>query len=160
MVGLAFLLLCLNPVGLGSASAQAESSFSFSLPGSSLAACWFYGVSFTAAEGQQITAQWNENFTDAGPVSVDFYIAPLTAVRQIWLCEDGPVYSYWNDGAYGTARWIAPSTGAYAVVVVNYSWYPVSGTISIMPTNGTLSATSMGPSTVRRIRIICSIQTC
>lgn len=132
------------------ASAQASSAFSFTLQGSSAAACWYYGVSFGATEGQQVTVQWSENQSGIGPVSMDFYIAPLTSIQQVWSCDGGPVNLYWNDGAYGTANLSAPSTAAYAALVVNYSQYPVSGTFSITTPNGTLSPTAIGPSTARR----------
>lgn len=156
------LMLLIITVGAATwlpASAQSSSAFPFTLQGSYLVGCWFYGVRFNAAEGQQVTVQWNQNPTDVGPVSVNFYIAPLAAVQQIWLCDDGPVYLYWNDGALGTANWAVPSTGAYAALIVNYSQYPVSGTISITNVNGTLTVAPIGPSVARRRLLICIMPT-
>jgi hypothetical protein len=132
------------------AFAQTPSSFSFSFPGSSLVTCWFYGLGFDATQGQQVTVKWSENPLPGGPISLDFYIVPLASLHQIWLCEDGPVYLYWNDGAFGTVNWSAPSASGYAVLLVNYSYYPVSGRISVTGINFTLSASPIGPSTVRR----------
>jgi len=132
------------------ASAQASSAFSFTLQGSSAVACWYYGISFSATQGQQVTVQWSENQSGVGPVSMDFYIAPLASIHQVWSCDDEPVNLYWNDGAFGNANWSPPSTGAYAALVVNYSQYQVSGAISITTPNGTLSPTAIGPSTARR----------
>jgi len=148
--GLGLVLLTLSSIGLIPLSGQSSPAFPFTLQGSSLASCWYYGVGFSAAGGEQITAQWSEAPSPVGPVSVNFYIAKLTAVHQTWLCDQGPVNLYWNDGAYGTANWAVPSTGGYAVLVVNYSQYLVSGTISVTIVNATISATPIGPSPVRR----------
>lgn len=153
--GIALVFLTLGTTGLLPVIAQAPSTFSFSLQESSLVTCWYYGVSFDGTQGQQFTVQWSENPSAVGPVSVNFYIAPLMVARQNWLCDKGPVNLYWADGAYGTANWFAPSTGAYAVLVLNYGPYPVSGTISVTTVNATLSATPMGPTAVRRIVPSC-----
>jgi hypothetical protein len=148
--GFVLVLIAMGAFILLPASAQAPSAFSFTLPGGSLVSCWYYGVSFTATEGQRLTLQWSENPSGIGPVSLDFYIVPLASIQRIWLCEEGPVSLYWNDGAYGTANWAAPSTGGYAVLLINYSYHTVPGMISVTATNATLSATPIGPSTVRR----------
>jgi CubicO group peptidase (beta-lactamase class C family) len=132
------------------ASAQTPSALSFTLPGGSLVSCWFYGVSFSATEGQKLTLQWSENPSASGPVSLDFYIVPLASIQRVWLCEEGPVSLYWNDGAYGTANWAAPSTGGYVVLLVNYSYHSVSATISVTGVNATISTTPIGPNPVRR----------
>ena len=147
--GLALVLLTLGSVGLAPATAQASSVFPFSLQESSSVLCWFSGVVFDGVQGQQFTLQWNQTLTARGPVSVDFYIAPLPAIQQVWFCDNGPMYLYFNDGAYGAANWFAPLTGAYAVLVLNFMAYPVSGSISITTANATLSATPIGPSAVR-----------
>lgn len=133
------------------ATAQAPTAFSFTLQKSSLADCWYFGVSFSATAGQPFTIQWSEGPSAAGPVSVNFYIAPVAAVQQVWLCDNGPVNLYWNDGAYGTPNWAPPATGGYAALIVNYSKYSVSGMISITTANATVSATPIGPTTVRRV---------
>lgn len=131
-------------------SAQTPSTFSFTLQESSPGACWFYGVGFSAMEGQQLTVQWGENLSAVGPVSMDFYIAPLSAVQAFWRCDTGPAYIYWNEGAFGTANWTASSTGEYAVLLVNYSSYSLSGTVSVTAVNATISASPIGPGTVIR----------
>ena len=152
---LALTFLALGSIGSPPAMAQSPSAFSFTLQESSLVGCWYYGVSFDGTQGQQFTAQWSQSPSAVGPVSVNFYISPLEAVQQIWLCDKGPVNIYWDDGAYGTANWAPPSTGGYAVLVVNYGPYPVSGTISITSGNATLSATPIGPAFARRIVPSC-----
>ena len=147
--GLALVFLTLGWVGLLPAMTRTQSAFPFTLQGSSPVVCWFSGVVFDGTQGQQFTLQWNETLSARGPVSVDFYIAPLAAIQRMWFCDNGPVYLYFNDGAYGTANWSAPSTGAYAALILNFSPYPVSGTTSIITVNATLSATPIGPGTVR-----------
>jgi CubicO group peptidase (beta-lactamase class C family) len=139
-------LLVLVVVGVAttsaSASGQASSSFSFSLQGSSLTQCWFYAVGFTAAEGEKFLVVWNE--TNFPPVSMNFYIIPQSSLREIWDCLDGPVTLYSNDGAIGSATWVAPSEGSYVVLLVNYSYSSVSGAVSIAAVNATISATPIG----------------
>jgi len=147
--GLALVFLTLGWVGLLPAMARTQSAFPFTLQGSSPVVCWFSGVVFDGTQGQQFSLQWNETPSVRGPVSVDFYIAPLPAIQQVWYCDNGPVYLYFNDGAYGAANWFAPLTGAYAVLVLNFMAYPVSGSISVTTANATLSATPIGPSAVR-----------
>lgn len=150
--GFMLVFLSVGSVGLLPVTAEAHSAFAFTLQESTPGLCWYFGVGFTATEGEQFAVQWSQNASAVyAPVSVDFYIAPLLAVQQNWLCNVGPPqYMYWNDGAYGTANWGAPSTGPYAAVVVNYSQYPISGAISITTPNATLSATPIGPNFVRR----------
>lgn len=155
--GFMLMFLTLGSVGLLPVTAQASSAFSFTLQESTPGLCWYFGVGFNATEGQRFTVQWSQNASAVNaPVSVNFYIAPLPGVYQNWLCDVGPVqYLYWNDGAYGTANWSAPSTGPYAALVVNYSQYPISGTISVTTVNATVSVTPIGPNTVRRIPQYC-----
>jgi len=138
--------------------AQPPSAFSFTLQGSSMSACWIYRISFSATQGQQFTVRWDQNQTGVGPVSLNLYIARSAEVDKIWLCDDGPVSLYWRDGAYGTVNWAAPSTGGYAIVLVNYSYNSISGAISLTTINATLSATAMGPTTVRRKPPVCFSQ--
>ena len=148
---LGILLLSLT-VGAAFPFAYGETSpaFSFNLPPSSLVDCWFSGVTFQATQGQAITVQWSENLSSAGPISMDFYIVPASSFRQHWFCDEGPAYVYWNDGAYGIANWVAPWTGGYAAILVNYGSYSVSGTMSVTTPNATVSANPLGLSTVRR----------
>ena len=152
-LGFALVFLILAPAGLIPAAAQASSVLSFTLQQSTPALCWFFGAGFNATSGQRFTVRWTQNPSAVNaPVSVNFYIAPLPAVYVNWVCDVGPpAYLYWNDGAYGTATWSAPSTGLYAAVVLNYSQYPVSGTISVTTANANVSVTPIGPRFVRRI---------
>jgi hypothetical protein len=148
--GFVLLFLALGATNSLPASAQTPSTFSFTLQGSSISTCWYYGVSFRATQGQLLTLKWSENPSGVGSVSLDFYVVPLVSIQRIWLCDEGPVSLYWNDGAYGTANWAAPSTGGYAILLVNYSYHSVSGMISITAVNTTLSVTPMGSGAVRR----------
>lgn len=150
MAAVTLTLITLAAVSTLPVSAQTPSAFQFTLPSGSLTACWYYGVSFGVTQGQQVTVNWSENTSESGPVSLDFYIVPEMSLGQLWLCQQGPVNVYYDDGAIGTASWTAPITGGYAVLLVNYSYYSVSGVISITPTNATLSASPVGPSSVRR----------
>ena len=152
---LALMFLTLGSVGLAPATGQASAAFAFTLQESSVVACRFFGAVFDGAQGQQFALQWNETPSARGPVSVNFYIVPLAAIQKMWFCDDGPVYLYFNDGAYGTANWSAPSTGTYTAFILNSSPYPVSGTISVTTLHATLSATPIGPSTVRRLPQNC-----
>ena len=136
-----FLILAVLGVLTGRATA-AQSSFSFSLQGSSLLQCWSYAVGFTASEGEQFIILWNE--TNFPPVSINFYIVPRAWLNVPWNCLDGPQTLYFNDGAIGTATWAAPVAGNYAVVLANYSTSQVSGAVSIAAVNATVSANPIG----------------
>jgi len=137
------LFLTLSVVGvLTGPTTATESSFSFSLQGSSLLQCWFYAVGFAAGDGEQFIILWNE--TNFPPVSVNFYIVPRAWLNVPWNCLDGPQTLYFNDGAIGTATWAAPAAGNYAVVLVNYSTSNVSGAVSIAAVNATVSANPIG----------------
>ena len=151
-LALAFTLLVitLSAAPALPASAQAQRGFSFTLPPSFLAGCWFFGVNFDAAQGQRVVVQWSENTNGTIPVSLDFYIVPEVVFQQPWLCDDGPVNTYSADGAFGTANWAAPSGDGYTALVVNYGYYPVSGMIFVSAPNATLSASPVGPYLVRR----------
>lgn len=146
LLGVLVILGCLCAVA-PQAWAQPSSSFAFSLPGSSLTQCWFYAVGFNATQGEQIVVLWNE--TNFPPVSINFYIVPQTSLHRVWDCSDGPQTLYFTDGATGTAKWSAPSTGDYAVVVANYQYYNVSGALSIQAVNAILSAAPIGYGAVR-----------
>jgi len=129
---------------------QGPSTFPFNLPSSSVVDCWFFALTFQATQGRAVTFQWSENLSSAGPISMDFYIVPASSFRSHWYCDQGPAYVYFNNGAYGVAHWVAPSTDGYAAILVNYGYYAVSGAISITTPNATVSANPLGPSTVRR----------
>jgi hypothetical protein len=150
-LGLALVSLALG-VGMPvSVYAQVPSAYSFTLQGSSLVTCWYFGVEFSASPGEPVVVQWNENITGYGPIAFAVYIISLKSAPPVWFCDEGPVYVYWNQGAYGTANWSAPSAGGYAVLLVNTSLYAISGTISITSPNATLSPSPIGPATVRRV---------
>jgi len=152
--GFALILLTVDSIGIQPTLAQTSTEFSFTLQASSLTDCWYFGIAFSATDGQQFVVQWNENPTVVGPVSVDFYITPLDTIHHPWLCDNGPTDLYWNDGAYGTANWFAPSSSAYAAIIVNYSQYTISGTLSIAGINATVLTTPIGPmTTIRRLPI-------
>lgn len=144
-------LLVLMVMGAAGTSASASTpepaSFAFSLQGSSLTQCWFYAVGFKAVGGEQLLVSWDE--TNFPPVSMNFYIVSQASLREAWNCFDGPAMLYFNDGAIGSASWTAPSEGSYAVLLVNYSYYPISGAVSISAVNGTVSLTPIGYGAVR-----------
>jgi hypothetical protein len=148
LVGL-FLILALVDVLTAHATAT-QSSFSFSLQGSSLLQCWFYAVGFTADEGEHFVILWNE--TNFPPISVNFYLVPRAWLDVPWNCFDGPQTLYFNDGAIGSATWTAPVVGNYAVVLVNYSTSNVSGAVSIAAVNATVSANTIGYGAVLQYR--------
>jgi hypothetical protein len=148
-IGILLLSLSVG-AALPFAYGQSTSGFPFNLPPASLSSCWFFGVTFQATQGQAITVRWSENLTSAGSISMDFYIVPASSFRSHWFCDDGPSSVYWNDGAYGIANWVAPWTGGYAAILVNYGYYSVSGTLSVTTPNATVSANALGLSTVKR----------
>jgi len=152
--GFALILLSLGSAVIQPTFAQASSAFPFTLPASSLALCWYFGAAFSATGGQQFVVQWNQTLTGSVPVSVNFYITQLDMIHNPWLCDNGPTDLYWNDGAYGTVNWSAPSAGPYAAIVVNYSGYQISGMLSVATINATISASPIGPlTTIRRLPI-------
>lgn len=129
-------------------SAQTNPTYSFSLSGTSIASCWYWGVMFNASQGQRFSVKWSE--TGGPPTSLDLYIVAPASISQRWLCDTGPVELYYNSGAFGTANWAAPSAGKYVVLVVNNNYYPASGTLSIMAANATVTATTIGYATARQ----------
>jgi len=111
-------------------------SLTFNLPGASIPACWYWAVGFQASQGEEVGVQWNETgFPSSSPTSLDVYIAPLAALHQIWYCTQGPLYLYYDSGAFGSLHWEAPSAGAYAVYVVNYHWDPIRGSLTVNAQN-------------------------
>ena len=148
---LAYLLILTVVVSISPSpvSGQAYQISSFSLSGTSLVSCWYWGVTFNATQGQSFNVKWNE--TDSIPNSLDFYIVAPSATREIWFCDTGPVWLYSNSGAFGSANWAAPSAGRYIVLLVNNNYSPVSGTLSIMAVNATVTATSIGYATAATI---------
>jgi hypothetical protein len=129
-------------------SGQAYQTSSFSLSGTSLASCWYWGVTFNATQGQTFSVKWNE--TDSIPTSLDVYIVAPSAAREIWFCDTGPVWLYSNSGAFKSVSWTAPSADRYMVLLVNNNYSPVSGTLSIMAVNATVTSTSIGYATARQ----------
>ena len=68
-------------------------------------------------------------------------IVSPSSIREVWFCDTGPVWLYSNSGAFGSANWAVPSAGEYVVLLVNYNYGSVSGTLSIMAVNTTVAAT-------------------
>jgi len=123
-------------------SAQAYQSYSFSLSGLSYMSCWYWAVMFNATQGQRFNVKWNE--TAGIPTSLDLYITNLSSFGQVWVCDRGPVSLYSNTGAFGSANWAAPSAGEFTVLLVNYNYNSVSGTLSITAANATVTGTPLG----------------
>ncbi len=124
-------------------SGQGYQTLSFSLSGtlSSGYSCWYWAVRFNANQGQRFSVKWNE--TSDTPTSLELYIVAPSASRG-WFCDTGPVDLYYNSGAYGSMNWAAPYAGEYIVLVVNDNLGSVSGTLSIMAVNATVTATPLG----------------
>jgi hypothetical protein len=142
-------LLILAVVGSFASStvlSQTYLTYSFSLNASSSGSCWYWGLSFDATQGQRFSVTWNE--TGGTPTSMDLYIvAPSASSSSIsgdWSCYSGPAAFFYNSGAFGSASWAAPSAGEYAVLLVNTYYNPVSGTLSIMAANATMTVTYVG----------------
>jgi hypothetical protein len=147
---LAYLLI-LGVVGsfaLSPVSGQAYQTYSFSLRGTSYVSCWYWGVMFNATQGQRFSVKWNE--TDSIPTSLDLYVVAPSVSREVWSCDTGPVWLYSNSGAFGSANWAAPSAGEYVVLLLNDNYGSVSGTLSIMAVNATVTVTSLGYAMARQ----------
>lgn len=147
---LAYLLILavVGSIASSSVSGQAYQTSSFSLSRTLLVSCWYWGVTFNATLGQRFSVRWNE--TDNIPTALDLYIVAPPAVHEIWFCDNGPVSLYSNSGAFGSANWAAPSVGEYIVLLVNENNSTISGTLSIMAVNATVTATSIGYATARQ----------
>jgi hypothetical protein len=146
---LAYLLILAVVTSITSSAVSGQASqISFSLNGTSLVSCWYWGVTFNATQGQRFSVQWNE--TGGTPTSLDLYIVAPSAVREIWFCDTGPVWLYSSSGAFGSANWATPSAGEYVVLLVNNNFSPVSGSLSIMAVNATVTATPIGYATARQ----------
>jgi len=125
--------LVIPPLVFGQGTAV---SLAFDLQGASVPVCWYWAVGFQASQGEEVGVQWSESgFPISSPTSLDVYIAPLTVLHQNWYCTQGPVYLYYDSGAFGSLQWEAPSAGNFAVYVVNYHWDPVMGTVTINAEN-------------------------
>jgi hypothetical protein len=144
------ILVVVGSISSSPVSGQTYQTSSFSLGGTSLVSCWYSGVRFDATQGQRFSVKWNETETDSIPNSLDLYIVAPSAIREIWFCDTGPVWLYSNSGAFGLANWAAPSAGEYIVLLVNNNYSPVSGTLSVMAVNATVTATSIGYATARQ----------
>jgi len=123
-------------------SGQTYPAYSFSLPGTSYVSCSYWGVTFNATQGEQFMVKVSE--TGSIPTSLDLYIANPSSIGEVWFCDTGPVSLYSNSGAFETSHWIAPSAGEYVVLLVNYNYGSVSGTLSIAAVNATVTATPIG----------------
>jgi hypothetical protein len=148
IIAYVLILAVLVSFASSSVSAQTYPASSFSLGGTSAVACWYWGVMFNATQGQRFTVTWSE--TGGPPTSLDLYIVTPSSLSERWFCDTGPVELYYNSGAFGSANWIARSGGEYIVLVVNDNFGSVSGTLSIMAANATVTATSIGYAMARQ----------
>jgi len=149
---LAYLLIlaAVGSITSSPVSGQAYQTASFSLSGISLVSCWYWGVTFNATLGQRFSVKWNETETNSIPTALDLYIVAPSATREIWFCDMGPVSLYSNSGAFGSANWAAPSAGEYVILLANNNYSPVSGTLSIIAVNATVTVTPIGYATARQ----------
>jgi len=122
-------------------SGQANPTYSFSFSGMSYVSCSYFGVEFNATQGEQVSVKVSETSI---PTSLDLYVVNPSSIGQVWFCDIGPVWLYSNSGAFETANWITPSTGEYVVLLVNNNFRSVSGTLSIMAVNATVTTTPIG----------------
>ena len=127
-------------------SGQPYPTYSFSLSGTSYVSCSYWGVMFNATQGEQFVVKVSETGI---PTSLDLYIVNPSSIGVVWFCDTGPVWLYSNSGAFGTSNWVAPSAGEYVVLLVNYNYGSVSGTLSVTAVNATVTATSIGYATAR-----------
>ena len=144
-------LLILGVVGSFAASpvsGQTYPTYSFWLSGTSYVSCWYFAVIFNATQGQRFIVKWNE--TGGIPTSLDLYIVAPSPIRQVWSCDTGPVWLYYNSGAFGSANWAAPYAGDFIVFLANNNYNPVSGTLSITAVNATVTATPLGYARARQ----------
>jgi hypothetical protein len=148
MIVSVLILAVVGSFASSSVLGQTYPTYSFSLSPPSLTYCWYWGVMFNATQGQRFTVTWNE--TGGPPTSLDLYVVAPSATRESFPCDTGPVWLYYNSGAYGSAKWAAPSSGEYIVLVVNENYRSISGTLSIMAVNATVTATSIGYALARQ----------
>ncbi len=152
---LALVLVILVSIIPGQASGQNYLSNTFTLSGSSIVSCWYWGVKFNATGREQFHLRWTS--TSQFPTALDLYIASPSAIGGIWYCDYGPEALYDNSGAFGSVSWIAPATGEYVVLVVNNNRNSVSGALSILAANATVAVTAIGYATARQ-QPICSLE--
>jgi hypothetical protein len=112
---------------------------------------------FNATQAQPFSVQWSE--TGGTPTSIDLYIVAPSSVSERWFCDTGPVSLYSRSGALGSADWSAPSAGEYVVLLVNYNVGPVSGSLSIIAVNATVTAASIGYA-MARLPPLCQANDC
>ncbi|MGP8069327.1 MAG: hypothetical protein ACLP5V_05510 [Candidatus Bathyarchaeia archaeon] len=148
IIAYVLILAAVVSFALSPVSAQTYPTDSFSLSGTSVVACWYWGVMFDATQSQRFTVTWSE--TDGTPTSLDLYIVAPSSMGERWFCDTGPVELYYNSGAFGSANWVARSGGEYIVLVVNDNYGSASGMLSIMAANATVRATSIGYAMARQ----------
>jgi len=144
-------LLILAVVGsITSASATSptySTYYSFSLSGTSSVSCWYWEVMFIATQGERFSVKVSETGI---PTSLDMYIVATSGIREVWSCDAGPIWLYYNSGAFESSNWNAPFPGEYVVLLVNNNYAPVSGTLSITAVNATVTATPIGYAMARQ----------
>lgn len=131
-------------------SAQSNTSNTFTIQGwqNSPYLCWYWWASFNLIGGEEAGVQWSTS--SQIPTAVDLYIATPSAAGRRWFCDPGPEALYYDFGAFGSMHWVAPSTGTYALLVVNDAPYTVSGTISLVANNTTIPFSATGYGSARQ----------
>jgi hypothetical protein len=126
------------------ANAQANTSDSFTLRGwqDSPYFCRYWWANFNLVNGEAVQLQWSTS--SIIPTAVDLYLATPMQAGGKWFCDEGPQALYHYSAAFGSLVWDALFTGTYTLVVVNDSPYSVSGTLSVVAGNATVSFSATG----------------
>jgi hypothetical protein len=149
-VAVALILATLAINGLFQVSAQSNASNTYTIRGwqNSPYVCWYWWASFNLIGGREVGVQWGTS--SQLPTAVDLYIATPAAAGGRWFCDAGPEALYYGFGAFGSMHWVAPATGTYALLVVNDGPYTVSGTLSLVASNGTIPFSATGYGSARQ----------
>ena len=141
-VALVLAVLASNTLFQVSAESNATNTFTIQGWQNTPYVCWFWSASFSLAGGEEVSVSWSTS--SQIPTAVDLYIAIPSAAGARWLCDIGPETLYYHSGAFGSTSWVAPTTGTYALLVVNNAHSTVSGTLSLVAGNASLPLSATG----------------
>jgi len=116
-------------------SAQTNQPTYFVLPQNQAQTCAYWWGTLNLAGGEGVNVQWSTH--SQIPVAVGLYITTLSAARARWYCDIGPESLFYDSGAFGSMPWVAPTSGTYALLVVNDGPFTVSGAVA--STNGNVT---------------------
>ena len=140
----ALVLAMLASVTLFQASAENNAANPFLIPGWQTMpyVCRYWWAGFSLTGGEELRVQWSTS--SQIPHAVEIYVATPIATVGRWFCDVGPEAFYYYSSTFGSIQWVAPTTGPYAVLVVNDASYTVSGTISLTVGNATIPLSARG----------------